>query len=142
MIWLRTNFLITPFLISLLVLGNFAFILLEQVEDPSDFPAYVEFSFEKDILLFLQHLFYHKPSLEDCELPLTLWKEKKSSVRQPYLPKKFMAFKNLVGGFVPMVILSTNLNIPPFPPPRLVMSSISSNTCNIIRKIPSPDVIF
>lgn len=139
----RANFLIIPLIVSLLALGNFFTIFIERIEDPSDpfTDFYFKLSFEKNILFFPQSLFYYMSSIEDHELLLSLWKEKRNPICQPSLQKKLMAFTNLVGLSVPTIILSISLNIPPFLPPRLVISSLSSNTCSIIRKIPSPENI-
>ena len=139
----KTNFLIIPLIVSLLALGNLFFLFIERIEDSLDSLTYfyLKLSFEKDILFFPQSLFYYMSSIEDHELLLSLWKEKKNPIRQPSARRKLTAFTNLVGVSVPTIILSISLNIPPFLPPRLVISSISSNTCSIIRKIPSPENI-
>lgn len=139
----RVNFLIIPLIVSLLALGNLFFLFIERIEDSLDSLTYFYFklSFEKDILFFPQSLFYYMSSIEDHELLPSLWKEKKNPIRQPSVQRKLTAFTNLVGLSVPTIILSISLNIPPFLPPRLVISSISSNTCSIIRKIPSPEDI-
>jgi len=107
-------------------------------EGPED-PLKVRVAYGKNPIILLQDLLYAEcPVVEGDEVYLPAWEEQKDPALQGSVGKNLVAFANLIGLSIPGVILSLYLKMSPFPSSRSVDPSISSNTCSIIRKIPTP----